>query len=276
MGNVQKYKARLVARGFQQTGIFNNDIYSPVAKLPSVRIFLALCNHFNFKIYQLDVCSAFLNGDITDDVYVVLPQGFGQDEGKIAKLKKSLYGLKSSPKSWYKKFNDLMISLNFQRSENEYCIYVKVTEVSKVFVLIYVDDLLLAGSDEAEITKIKILVNQNFKMKDLGCVRHFLGMLITQNLSQNKITINQTSYLKNVLKRFDLDNCKPSNIPMDINFKHEELKITKSEGKDIENRCRRATGLLMYAMLCSRPDSYFHQYFEQVPNLSKLTALASY
>ncbi|KAK0180579.1 hypothetical protein PV327_002946 [Microctonus hyperodae] len=93
-GNISSYKARLVARGFQQIGSYNNDIYSPVAKLTSVRIFLAYCNNFNFKVNQLDVCSAFLNGDIDDDVYIVLPKGFDKNEGKFAKLKKSLYGLK--------------------------------------------------------------------------------------------------------------------------------------------------------------------------------------
>ena len=121
-GNETTYKARLVARGFQQSDLYNIDIYSPVAKLPSVRIFLALCNHLNYQIFQLDVCSAFLNGEITQDVYIKLPKGFGPLEGKVVKLKKSLYGLKASPKNWYMKFNELMLSLNFVHSENEYCI----------------------------------------------------------------------------------------------------------------------------------------------------------
>ena len=255
VGNITKYKARLVARGFQQFNAYNNgDIYSPVAKLPSIRIFLALCNNFNYKVHQLDVCSAFLNGDIDDEVYILLPKGFKENEGKFAKLRKSLYGLKSSPKNWYKKFHELMISLNFERSPNEYCIYIKICKLCKIYILIYVDDLLIGGSDENEICKIKNILNQNFKMKDLGGIKNFLGMLITQNLSENKITINQTLFVKNILKNFNMENSKPCNTPMEVNFKHDTLKREKSENQEIENKCRRAIGVLMYAMLCSRPD----------------------
>lgn len=112
-GEITKYKARLDARGFQQTNLLSDDIYSPVAKIPSVRIFLAICNNYNFKIYQLDVCCAFLNGDIDDEVYILLPESFNGDTGKFAKLRRSLYGLKSSPTNWYKKFDELMNTFNF-------------------------------------------------------------------------------------------------------------------------------------------------------------------
>lgn len=255
-GNISSYKARLVARGFQQIGNYNDDIYSPVAKLTSVRIFLAFCNNFNFKVNQLDVCSAFLNGDIDDDVYIVLPKGFDKNEGKFAKLKKSLYGLKSSPKNWYKRFHDLMMSLNFKRSQNEYCIYIKCTDTFSIIILLYVDDLLIAGSSELEVNNIKRVLNQNFKMKDLGSIKHFLGMFISQDLEENTIIINQTVYIKNILKTFDMQNSKPINTPMEGNFRHDDLKRDNniSENQDIENKCRKAIGALMYAMLCSRPD----------------------
>lgn len=253
-GSVTKFKARLVAKGFQQTIPLNGDIYSPVAKLTSVRIFLAICNNLNFRIHQLDVCSAFLNGEIDDDVYILLPKGFNTDTGKFAKLRKSLYGLRSSPKNWYKKFNDLMMTLNFVRSQNEYCIYYKISGCSKIFVLIYVDDLLIAGSDEKEVDDLKVTLNQHFKMKDLGGISYFLGMHITQNVLKNEIIINQTLYLKKMLKIFKMENCKPCNTPMEPNFRHDDLKRKNSESIEIEERCRAAIGSIMYAMLCSRPD----------------------
>lgn len=98
--NVATYKARLVARGFQQTGMFDLDIYTRVAKLPSVRIFLALCCKLSIPIYQMDVVSAFLNGEVKENIYISLPEGFKEEPGTVCKLKRSLYGLKGSPKCW--------------------------------------------------------------------------------------------------------------------------------------------------------------------------------
>lgn len=162
-GVVTRFKARLVVKGYQQKEMSISDIYSPVAKLPSIRIFLALCNNFDMKIHQLDVCSAFLYGDIKEDVYICLPKGFDGKEGSICKLRKSLYGLKNSPKNWNDKFYELMIKLSFVRSEYEYCLYIKVTDTYKIYVLIYVDDLLLAGTNEKEIENmIQILNFKNF------------------------------------------------------------------------------------------------------------------
>lgn len=249
-----KYKARLVARGFQQTDLSDFDLYSPVAKLPSIRIFLAVCNHMNIPIFQLDVCSAFLYGDIKDDVYISIPKGFKERQGSIFKLRKSLYGLKNSPKNWNEKFHKTMVSLSFQRSESEYCLYVKSTENCKLFVLIYVDDLLIAGTDTGEVQHIKHTLSNFFKMKDLGLIRYFLGMDIIQDTENSQIKINQTNYLKNVLKKFDMQNCNPITTPMEINFQHDSLKRDNSETLEIESRCRKLIGCLMYAMLCSRPD----------------------
>lgn len=253
-GNVVKFKARLVVKGFQQRGMSFADIYSPVAKLPSIRVFLALCNNFGLTVHQLDVCSAFLNGDIKDDVYISLPKGFQEIEGKVCKLRKSLYGLKTSPKNWNDKFHDLMTKMLFKRSEYEYCLYVKINDRNKTYILIYVDDVILAGTDENDVQNVIKKLNNNFKMNNLGQIRYFLGMNIKQNITDKTTMINQTSYLKKVLKKFGLSNCKPSKTPMESNFHHEYLKRENSESDEIEKTCRKAIGSLMYAMLCSRPD----------------------
>lgn len=158
-GNISKFKARLVARGFKQSECIS-DIYSPVAKLPSVRFFFSVCNYLKIPIYQMDVCSAFLNGDIKGNVYISLPKGFEQKEGTICKLRKSLYGLKTSPKSWNEKFHSVMMSLSFLRSENEYCLYTKATNSYKIFILLYVDDCLIVGTKEFEVTNIKKLLSK--------------------------------------------------------------------------------------------------------------------
>lgn len=170
-----KYKARVVARGFQQIGMFFNDIYSPVAKLPSIRIFLAMCNTFDMKIHQVDVCSAFLNGDIKENVFISLPKGFKEKEGTICKLRKSLYGLKSSPKNWNDKFHNLMQNLSFSRSEYEYCLYIKVNEKGRIYILLYVDDLLLAGTNDQEVEKIKYIFKQKLQNERLRSNKTFFG-----------------------------------------------------------------------------------------------------
>lgn len=255
-GKIVTYKARLVARGFQQTDVDISDIYSPVAKLSSVRFFLSLCNEYNMEVFQMDVCSAFLYGEIEEDIYITLPDGFESinRDKYVYKLNKSLYGLKVSPKNWNNKFNEVMLSLGFVRSNYEYCLYSKVTEKGHMYLLIYVNDLLLAGTNSADVFNMKKTLSKIFKMKDLGPISYFLGMSIKQDMSNSKITLNQTTYLKSVLCNFGMENCKPVSTPFDTNFDHSVFKREKSESQEIENKCRRLIGVLMYAMLCTRPD----------------------
>lgn len=253
-GNIVSYKARLVARGFQQK-IDYSEIYSPVAKLTSVRLFLVFCNENNFPIYQLDVCSAFLYGEIVGDFYIKLPIGCRDEmKDKVCKLKKALYGLKDSPKNWNVKFHNVITDLGFVRSDFEYCLYIKISNNNKTYLLLYIDDLLLASTCHSEIDNIKLLLSKNFKMKDLGMLRNYLGMNIVQNLREGTITISQSAYLVKILKTFDMFECNSVTTPMDENFDHSILKREKSENEIIEKNCRKLIGFLMYAMSCSRPD----------------------
>lgn len=150
-GDIVKYKVRLVARGFKQKNVSFSDIYSPVAKLPTIKVFLAVCNHLKIPIIQMDVCNAFLYGKIDSNVYITLPQGFDLRVNEVCKLNKTLYGLRESPKGWNNRFHEVMIKLGFIRSEYDYCLYVKVTKLNKSFILLYVDDLLIAGTDKKTI-----------------------------------------------------------------------------------------------------------------------------
>lgn len=254
-GNIVSHKARLVARGFKQD-LSLSEIYSPVARLTSVRLFLAFCNEYNLPIHQLDVCSAFLYGDIDGDVYVSLPNGCFSEKknNNVYKLKRSLYGLKDSPKNWNKKFHEVITKLGFLRCDYEYCLYMKINAECKVYLLLYIDDLLLASSVVKEIENVKQLLNENFKMKDLGQISHYLGMHVTQNLREGTIIINQSTYLEKLLNSSNMLDCKAAVTPMEENFDHSMLKRDKSESPEIEHRCRKVIGSLMYAMLCSRPD----------------------
>ena len=240
-------KARLVARGFQQDGEFDfAEIYTPVAKLPTVRVMLAVANQFGYQVFQMDVKTAFLYGDIKEDVYLHPPEGYKVPEGKVLKLKKSLYGLKKSPHYWNCKFNEVMIENGYKRSKADYCLYVKLSKGKRTYLLLYVDDIIMFG-DEVEDLRKKL--KSRFQMKDLGKVRKYLGLEIEQDVKKGITTISQRSHLEKILKEFKMEDCRTASIPLDPGF------VPSEDPKDkYETSCRRLIGGLMYAVLGSRPD----------------------
>lgn len=242
-----QHKARLVAKGFQQKNC-NDSVYTPVARLTTFRVFVVIATQKQLPIYQMDVTGAFLYGEIKEDVYIKLP------DGKIGKLNKSLYGLKNSPKYWYTKFNKFMIKEKFVQSINDFCLYYKIMNNYCIFVLIYVDDLLICGSCENQITKFKALLHKNFKMKDLGIANNFLGININQNIDNGVVILNQKKYLEKILQKFQMLNCKEISTPIEQNLKFDILNRTHSENEQIENKCRQLIGSLLYACSATRPD----------------------
>lgn len=238
------HKARLVARGFQQDENFNfEDTYAPVAKLQTLRILLAVSVQKGMDIHQMDVVCAFLNGDIDEIVYMNKPDGFKSNLDTVLRLNKSLYGLKKSPKYWNVKLNDFLIEQGFKRSENDLCLYVK----NGTYILVYVDDILLISNRGNEIKSLKDKFKDTFKMKDLGIISKYLGMQIVKE--GNKVKISQTEYIRSVLKKFNMDKCKPVSVPIDPNFTYSGEADPKFEAK-----CRSLIGALLYVSLCSRPD----------------------
>jgi hypothetical protein len=249
-----QYKARLVARGFQQKTDYDlSEIYAPVAKLTTFRILLAVANEYKMIVQQMDVKSAFLNGDIHEEVYLHKPEGMKRD-GKILKLKKSLYGLKSSPKNWNDKLNDVLSKEKFIRSQNDYCLYTRINKDERLYILVYVDDILIIGSDINKVESIKYMLSSNFEMKDMGDVSCYLGININQNLNENIIEIDQKRYLEQILEKYGMDQCKPIGTPMDPNTKLEYFEKPENIDMSLETKCRQLIGSLMYAAVGSRPD----------------------
>lgn len=251
-GEPTEYKARLVARGFQQKENFDlSEIYAPVAKLVTLRIALAVANQLNMTIQQMDVKSAFLNGDINEEVYMQKPEGMDANDGRVLKLNKSLYGLKKSPRYWNDKFNIFMINQGFNRSKGDYCLYSKFENGQKLYVILFVDDLIICGTEENQINALKMKLNENFKMKDLGNVSNYLGLHIVQKKEEGIIEIDQKAYLLSILQRFKMSDCKSISTPLDMNFKGLKSKLID---KKWETPCRKLIGCLMYAVIGSRPD----------------------
>uniref|UniRef100_A0A2N9GIS0 Retrovirus-related Pol polyprotein from transposon TNT 1-94 n=1 Tax=Fagus sylvatica TaxID=28930 RepID=A0A2N9GIS0_FAGSY len=183
----KRYKARLVVKGFQQKeGVDYTDIFSPVVKLTTIRLVLGIVATENLHLEQLDVKTAFLHGDLEEDIYMSQPQGFivQGKENLVCKLRKSLYGLKQAPRQWYKKFDSFMYSTGFTRCQADHCCYVKSFDNSYIILLLYVDDMLIAGSSIEEINNLKKQLSKQFAMKDLGPAKQILVDLAWMKLNQ--------------------------------------------------------------------------------------------
>ena len=170
-GNVSIYKACLVVKGFWQVqGVDYDETFSPVAMLKSVRIMLAIVAYFDYEIWQMDVKTAFLNGNLTEDVYMIHPKGFvdPNNANKVCKLQKSIYGLKQASRSWNIRFDEVVKSFGFIKSDHDSCLYKKFSGNKVNFLILYVDDILLIGNDVQMLQETKESLERSFSMKELG------------------------------------------------------------------------------------------------------------
>ena len=256
-----RFKARLVAKGFsQREGIDYNEVFSPVVKHSSIRVLLAMVAMSGLELEQLDVKTAFLHGELEEEIYMRQPEGF-QVQGKedhVCRLKKSLYGLKQSPRQWYKRFDMFMHGIGYCRSEFDSCVYHKrLPGGMMVYLLLYVDDMLIASSNMLEIQKLKALLNGEFEMKDLGEARKILGMEIVRDRKAGTLYLSQKRYIEKVLERFGMKDAKAVGTPLASHFKL-SAKLAPRTREEVEHMGRvpyaSAVGSVMYAMVCTRPD----------------------
>ncbi|KAM1493880.1 hypothetical protein ACFX10_025604 [Malus domestica] len=250
-GSIDKYKARLVAKGYRQReGLDYFDTYSPVSRITSIRMLISIAALYNLEIHQMDVKTAFLNGELEEEIYMEQPEGFivkGQ-ENKVCKLVKSLYGLKQAPKMWHEKFDHTMITYGFKINESDKCVYVKSYKNSCVIVCLYVDDMLILGTDKDVINSTKKMLNSNFDKKDLGLAYVILGIRI-KRIDEGYI-LTQSHYVESILKKFGHYNDNAAVTPFDPN-----CKLKKHVGDPVSQlEYARVIGSLMYLMNSTRPD----------------------
>jgi hypothetical protein len=263
-GSIDKYKARLVVKGYRQTeGLDYFDTYSPVTRITSIRMLIAFAALNNLEIHQMDVKTAFLNGDLDEEIYMEQPEGFrvpGQEE-KVCKLVKSLYGLKQAPKQWHEKFDNVMISNGFQINECDKCVYIKECNRGYVIVCLYVDDMLIIGSNKEIIKSTKNMLNARFDMKDLGLADVILGVQISR--TPDGYILSQKHYIEKILEKFNSNDISISKTPVDLT-----LHLYKNTGHSINQLgYARIIGSLMYLMNCTRPDIAY-----SVSKLSRYTS----
>ncbi|RVX07254.1 Retrovirus-related Pol polyprotein from transposon TNT 1-94 [Vitis vinifera] len=227
--------------------------------MSTIRLVLGMVAAENLHLEQLDVKTTFHHGDLEEDLYMIQPEGFivqGQ-ENLVCKLRKNLYDLKQVPRQWYKKFDSFMHRIGFKRCEANYCCYVKSFDNSYIILLLYVDDMLIVGSNIEEINNLKKQLSKQFAMKDLGVAKQILGMRIIRDKANGTLKLSQSEYVKKFLSRFNMNEAKLVSTPLGSHFKlskEQSAKIEEERDHMSKVPYASAIGSLMYAMVCTRPD----------------------
>ncbi|KAK8934128.1 hypothetical protein KSP39_PZI014435 [Platanthera zijinensis] len=253
-GVIVRNKARLVAQGYsQEEGIDYYQTFAPVARLEAIRIFLAYTAYKGFKVYQMDVKSAFLNGDIKEEVYVRQPPGFISSTypDHVFKLYKALYGLKQAPRAWYETLACFLLKNDFIRGKVDQTLFIRTHKSHTLLVQIYVDDIIFGSTDSNLCKKFSNLMHSKFEISSMGELSFFLGLQVKQHAEG--IFISQTKYAKELVKKFGMSEASCMKTPMPTNA----VLDTDEHGKHVDQTTYRAMiGSLLY-LTSSRPDIMF-------------------
>ncbi|KAJ1704540.1 hypothetical protein LUZ63_004319 [Rhynchospora breviuscula] len=249
-GRVERYKARLVALGNRQVqGVDYIETFAPVAKMVSVKTFLAVAVARGWELHQMDVHNAFLHGDLNEEVYMRLPPGFTHSQpGKVCRLRKSIYGLRQAPRMWFAKLTTALETYGFVQSKADYSQFTYHKGDAFIAILIYVDDLVVAGNNSDAIHDFKQYISEVFHMKDLGALKYFLGIEIARG--PTGLFLSQRKYALDMLAECGLLGAKPATTPLEQNH-----KLAESIGEKVKDpeRYRRLVGRLIYLTI-TRPE----------------------
>ena len=219
-GRILRHKARLVVKGYaQREGMDFGEIFSPVARMDSIRILIAIAAQEKWELHHLDVKTAFLNGEIKEDIYITQPEGF-EVKGKedhILKLKKALYGLKQAPRAWNSRLNEVLLKQGFVRSKCDYGVYLTAEIQERIIIGVYVDDMIITGSKSHRIMEFKEGMKQVFEMTDLGILSSYLGIEI--KYEEDYTWLTQRSYIESILHSFKMSECNSVKTPMEARLK---------------------------------------------------------
>lgn len=256
-GTIDKYKARLVARGFTQVeNIDFQETFAPTMRFESLRLLFAIAILYGLMIHQLDVDNAYLNSDLWDEIYMVFPEGLTitpNMKGKALQLLKGLFGLKQSARIWNEKFEAAVKKIGFKSISSDKCIYIRVTDNEIAILGLYVDDILILTKTAKLMNQVKDQIKSAFQVKDSGEVKRILG--IQAHRTDNELTLDQSQYVKKLLQEYGMEDCKPVATPIDG---HESLDPARpDEERTDQHAYQKRVGSLMYLMTGTRPDLAF-------------------
>lgn len=253
-GEILRYKARLVAKGCSQKyGIDYDETYSPVVRYSSVRLLIALAVQKKMKIHQMDAVTAFLQGDLDEDIFMEQPEGYDDGSGRVCKLNRAVYGLKQAGRQWNLKLDAALLGFGLKKSRMDPCVYFR--ENAKLLIAIYVDDFLIFYKETGELDEMRNLLNGAFKMKDLGPAKSCIGIRIRQ--TGKSIELDQTHYVLEILERFGMADCKPVQNPCDTNQKLSKELVNDGNSLVDIVPYQEAVGSLLFLMQATRPDIAF-------------------
>jgi hypothetical protein len=236
-GVVTRNKARLVEKGYAQVaGLDFEETFAPVARLESIRILLAYATHHSFRLFQMDVKSAFLNGPIKEEVYVEQPPSFEEERypDYMCKLSKALYGLKQAPRAWYECLRDFLIANAFKVGKADPTLFTKTCDGDLFVCQIYVDDIIFGSTNQKSCEEFSRVMTQKFEMSMMGELNYFLGFQVKQ--LKDGTFISQMKYTQDLLKQFGMKDAKPVKTPMGTDG-HVDLN---KGGKSIDQKAYRS------------------------------------
>ncbi|WIA17281.1 hypothetical protein OEZ85_014150 [Tetradesmus obliquus] len=254
-GKIERYKARLVVKGFQQReGIDYTEVYAPVSQHSTFRILLALAAQYSFALHHIDITTAFLNGELEEEVYVRQPPGFVEGPaGYVLQLKKALYGLKQAPRAWHTKLKAALHDMHLQPTSADPGLYVRNDSGGILLALVWVDDIIYGGTAHVEETKTQLL--STFDGRDLGEASYFLGMTVTRDPAAATIHLQQEQYTKELIAKYGMSDSKPRSTPLPTG-----IKLAAGEGEPLDTSVYHygsVVGALNYLATCTRPDIAF-------------------
>ena len=254
-GAVERHKARVVAQGCtQRFGLDYEETFSPVVRFEPIRSIVSLGIQHKLQLHQMDVSTAFLHGELTEEVYMRQPEGFIEPgkEHLVCRLKRSIYGLKQSPRCWNHALHTQLKTMGFKQTSSYPCLYVYLESEGVPFLIaVYVDDIVLGGRSEAKMTAVKKELSQKFEMKDLGPLHDFLGVKIIQDQLTGVIWMGQSLFIAKVLQKFGMQDCKPISTPV-----NPDVKLVSGQSSDVCNQqmYQAVVGSLLYLSTKTRPD----------------------
>lgn len=258
-GEIEKYKARLVARGHtQKAGIDYEEIFAPVSRNEIIRTLLAVAVEEEMHVHHMDVISAYVQGNLHDEIYMEQPSLFNEENSeKVCKLHKPIYGLKQSGREWYRRLDEYVTQQGGYRNDADPCLYTFGKHEKRVIMTVYVDDMVIASKDINELNNVKRKLQSEFEIQDLGQITDILGIRVEREGKTGSLKLSQQKYVQELLEKFKMTLAKTVSTPIESNTKiTKELGPKNEEERQQMKNCpyRELVGSLVYLANATRPD----------------------